>query len=141
MIEFITALGVGNALIYTILLLIAVKEGLSLFRFFQGEGTNYFNSRKKKEESAITLEEVVKKLDEIDKKVVMLMESDKDDIKSWLVEKYQYYLEHPNKPIDAHQMEAIEKRYAHYQDEGGNGYIKDSIMPALRQIHKERCSL
>lgn len=73
----------------------------------------------------------------IEERLDLLTQSDRDDIKSWLVEKYNYYKDNPGVPISPHTMDTIEKRYSHYKHEGGNSYIDEIIIPWLRNRAKE----
>ena len=74
-------------------------------------------------------------MDEISARLDLLTESDKDDIRGWIVEKY-HYCQSLDMPIDSFTMDTIEKRYQHYKDEGGNSYITH-IMEELRSMAKE----
>lgn len=109
---------------------------------------HYIKSSEQHKESIELYDKLDKKIDnlvelfenrftKIEKKIDVLTESDKDDIKSWLVEKYNFYKENPTRPISAHTMDTIEKRYSHYRNEGGNSYIEETIMPELRKMAKE----
>ena len=60
----------------------------------------------------------------------MLVESDRDDIKSWLVQQYHYFMKLGS--IDDFSKDTIEKRATHYFTEGGNSYIEN----LLKQIRK-----
>ena len=64
----------------------------------------------------------------------MIIESDKDDIKSWITEKHHFYC-YERKWIDDYSMDCIEKRYRHYKDEGGNSFIEE-LMNELRSLPK-----
>jgi hypothetical protein len=65
----------------------------------------------------------------------MLIESDKDDIKSFITKEHHYYVEQ-KKWIDKFSLDCIEKRYKHYKDEGGNSFIED-LMGELRKLPKQ----
>ena len=72
-------------------------------------------------------------MDKITTRLELLTESDKDDIRSWIVEKRNYYKAHPEEKIDNFIMDTIEKRYQHYKDEGGNSYIT-TVMQKIRNL-------
>lgn len=61
-----------------------------------------------------------------------LTESDKNDIKAWIVEQYHKFYVHQGW-IDAFSAETIEKRYEDYKKEGGNSYI-EQLMERLRTL-------
>jgi len=66
--------------------------------------------------------------------VKILIKSDKDDIKSWITEKHQYFLNQGW--IDPHSLDCIEKRYGHYVDEGGNSFVAD-LMNDIRGLPRK----
>ena len=61
-----------------------------------------------------------------------LIDSDKDDIKSFIVKEHHHFCYNQGW-IDDYSMDGIEKRFKHYQDEGGNSYIEE-LMRDLRQL-------
>ena len=61
-----------------------------------------------------------------------LIDSDKDDIKSFIVKEHHYFCYNQGW-IDDYSMDVIEKRFKHYQDEGGNSYVEE-LMRDLRQL-------
>ena len=77
------------------------------------------------------LEEQINNLSE---KIDLLIESDKDDIKSFLTREHHFYC-YQQKWIDDYSLECCEKRYEHYHDEGGNSFI-DGFMNDLRALPK-----
>lgn len=64
----------------------------------------------------------------------ILIDSDRDDIKSWITEKHHYFC-YNRKVIDDYSLDCIEKRYEHYKDEGGNSYIA-TLMSEIRALPK-----
>lgn len=85
------------------------------------------------------LQESQQKSDELLKdlsdKINMLIESDKDDIKAFITEKHHYYC-YQKKWIDDFSLECLEKRYKHYEEEGGNSFI-GGFMQQLRNLPKQ----
>lgn len=77
-----------------------------------------------------------KRFEEVGRKIDLLTRSDMDDIRSWLVEKFNYYKDHPDEKIDEFIMDTIERRFEHYKEEGGNSYIA-SVVDKLREMYKE----
>lgn len=67
-------------------------------------------------------------------KVDLLIESDKDDIKSYITREYHYFVEGKGW-IDDYSMDCIEKRYSHYVEEKGNSFIGD-LIEQLRKLPK-----
>lgn len=68
-------------------------------------------------------------------RVNLLIDSDKDDIKSFITERHHHFC-YEEKWIDDYSLDCIEKRYKHYVDEGGNSFIHD-LMEELRELPKQ----
>ena len=73
-------------------------------------------------------------LNKIIDSIQLLINSDKDDIKAWITEKHHYYC-YEKRHIDDYSLDCIEKRYAHYKDEGGNSFVED-LMRDIRRLPK-----
>ena len=80
-------------------------------------------------------EETKDSIDKITKSVDLLIQSDKDSIKSYITKEHHYYC-YKQKWIDDYTLDCIEKRYGHYTEEGGNSFIKD-LMEELRDLPKQ----
>ena len=74
-------------------------------------------------------------VNEINNSIILLTESDKDDIKAWITEKHHYFC-YELGFIDDYSLDCIEKRYGHYKDEGGNTFI-DAFMEDIRALPKK----
>ena len=68
-------------------------------------------------------------------KINLLIDSDKDSIKSFITERHHHFC-YDKKWIDDYSLDCIEKRYKHYTDEGGNSFIHD-LMKELRALSKQ----
>ena len=79
-------------------------------------------------------QELIKKIDETNATISVLLASDKDDLKSWITEKHHYFC-YESKCIDYQSLDCIEKRYRHYVDEGGNSFVAD-LMNEIRALPK-----
>ena len=64
----------------------------------------------------------------------MLIESDRDDIKSFITREHHRFCYQVGW-IDDFSLDCIEKRYKHYKNEGGNTFI-DGFMEELRALPK-----
>ncbi len=64
----------------------------------------------------------------------ILLESDKDNIKSWIVEKHHHFCYEVG-AIDYFSLESIERRYEHYRQEDGNSYVA-TLMEELKALPK-----
>ncbi len=68
-------------------------------------------------------------------KINLLIDSDKDSIKSFITERHHHFC-YNKKWIDDYSLDCIEKRYKHYTDENGNSFIYD-LMKELRALPKQ----
>lgn len=67
--------------------------------------------------------------------IKVLTESDKDDIKAFIVQEHHNFC-YQKKWIDDYSLESIEKRYVHYKEEGGNSFVH-TLMEELRALPKQ----
>jgi hypothetical protein len=68
-------------------------------------------------------------------KIDMLIDSDKDDIKSYITREHHYFC-YQKGWIDDFSLDCCERRYQHYSDEGGNSFI-ENFMEELRALPKQ----
>lgn len=80
-------------------------------------------------------DEMESRLDVVDKQVKNLIASDLNDIKAWIIEQHNNFV---NKIgwIDYYHLEAINRRYEDYHEEGGNGYI-ETLVQNIRNLPTE----
>lgn len=64
----------------------------------------------------------------------LLVNSDRDDIKAWITEKHHFYC-YEKKYIDDYTLDCIEKRFSHYEEEGGNSFVA-TLMAEIRALPK-----
>lgn len=144
--ELLQNFTVEQILIFVVLLAGAIKGIISFFDWTAERLRKLFNGQTKKEQESQKAQELIQKLfamqkqtDEDIKKlsahVDLLMESDKDDIKAWITREHHYFC-YTLGYIDDYSLDCIEKRYKHYQDEGGNSFIAD-LMKELRTLPKK----
>ena len=152
MLELLSSYSLTQIVTFIVLLAIAVKEGITLVIWFKDFFKTKFNDDMKntvatkrqneqickvKEDIQILIDNQEKIFEEIKlfkQQLEMIIESDKDDIKSWITEKHHFYC-YERKWIDDYSMDCIEKRYRHYKDEGGNSFIEE-LMNELRSLPK-----
>lgn len=137
MVELLSIYSVEEIIIFIALLFFAGKEIIQAKDFIKDRKNKYFFSRQQNEDSVKLLQQINEKMGKVEKQINILTESDKDDIKSWLVEKYHFYKDHPTYKISDYTLDTIEKRYSHYKEEGGNSYIDQVIIVGLREMAKE----
>ena len=152
MLELLGTYSLTQIITFIVLLAIAAKEGITLVIWFKDLFKKKFKDDMKntvatekqneqidkiKEDIQILIENQEKIFEEIElfkQKLEMIIESDKDDIKSWITEKHHFYC-YERKWIDDYSMDCIERRYGHYKDEGGNSFI-EVLMNELRSLPK-----
>ena len=78
--------------------------------------------------------QTINEIQHLKENITNLTASDKDDIKAWITEKHHHFC-YENKYIDDYSLDCIEKRYAHYVDEGGNSFIS-TLMEEIRNLPK-----
>lgn len=102
-------------------------------------------SQRESKESIKSLETHLKSCDEsindinrrigaLEKKTNLLLDSDKEGIKSFIIDKYFKAVE--DKYISIHTLERVEKRYDKYLKENGNTYV-GKLMASLRKMPNE----
>ena len=68
------------------------------------------------------------------KKVNILLESDKEDIKAYVTEKHHFYIHRGW--IDDFTLECIEKRFQCYKEEDGNSFV-ENLVNDLRRLPRQ----
>lgn len=140
MIELLTKFDITTIILVLFMTAVAIKEVFELYHYFYdkiyGKYEKQDNEKDTIDNLSTTLASVLQQVKDIDKKINLLQESDKDAIKSWIVGLYHKYKENP-KALGAMQMDLLERRYGHYKDQGGNSYI-DQLVEGLRTIYKEK---
>ena len=79
--------------------------------------------------------DLTQQLNNLANKVDLLIDSNKEDIKSFITKEHHYYCYRVGW-IDDYSLECCEKRFAYYKQEGGNSFI-ESFMEELRQLPKQ----
>lgn len=78
--------------------------------------------------------QTIDEIQHLKENITNLTASDKDDIKAWITEKHHHFC-YEIRYIDDYSLDCIEKRYAHYVDEGGNSFIS-TLMEEIRNLPK-----
>ena len=138
--ELLTKFDITTIILVLFMTAVAIREVFELYHYFHdkiyGRYEKQDNEKDTIDNLSTTLASVLQQVKDIDKKINVLQESDKDAIKSWIVGLYHEYKENP-KELEAMQMDLLERRYGHYKDQGGNSYI-DQLMEDLRTTYKEK---
>jgi len=147
------AYSLQDILIFMVLLAIAIKGAISFFDWAKERlGRAYkkeYNETKtqqdldaelQKENAAIQKLEknqadMMATMERLSNKIDALIDSDKDDIKSFLVREHHYFC-YQKGWVDDYSLDCCEKRYKHYVQEGGNSFVED-LMNEIRDLPKQ----
>ena len=153
MVELLQHYSLSDILIFIVILALAVKSLISFFDWVHDRLEKVFNKEycklSEKEELKQRLQhgsEVMttlkanqtatdKILNDLSAKIDMLIDSDKDDIKSYITREHHYFCYQVGW-IDDFSLDCLERRYEHYSDEGGNSFI-EGFMDELRELPKQ----
>jgi hypothetical protein len=154
MLEILSAFSVYQIIVYTVMLALTIKGGVDFFGWVKEKYQAKFNkdyNKKKDEETLhghyekcinqysesikcynalndkidVFAENINQKVGNIEAQVAQLVDSDRNDIKSWIVEKHHELIK--KGWVDDFTMDIIERRFADYVAEGGNSYIKGLV--------------
>ena len=81
-----------------------------------------------------TFEKFNKTIYKMNDKIQMLIESDKEDIKSFITNQHHFFV-YQQEWIDDYSMECLEKRFAIYEKEHGNSFVL-GLMNEIRALPK-----
>lgn len=154
--ELLQTYNISEIILFIFLILIAVKEVIELYRYFKGM---IKGGLKKEDYYEDKINEVIEKVDTLSerynktliemkniqdeynnhfeeqgKSLTILLESDRDDIKGYIVEKHHHFTQQGW--IDDFSMDVLTRRFKHYKDEGGNSYA-ERLMKELDQLPKQ----
>lgn len=76
------------------------------------------------------------KIEQQNLRIELLIDSDKDDIKAFITEKYHYFVEVKGW-IDDYSLDCLERRFQHYKDENGNSFVAD-LMSEIKRLPKHQ---
>lgn len=108
------------------------KEMMTMNDFFSEKEKRF---EKKKAEIYKRFDSIENQMNLLQTQMKLLIDSDKDDIKSYIVDKHRQYCYY-NKAIDDYTLDCLERRFEHYQKEGGNSYV-ENLMEDLRGLTKK----
>lgn len=94
---------------------------------------NKFYSEKKKVDD--TFAKIDRTFEKINERIDMLIESDKEDIKSYITEKHHFFV-YGQGWVDDYSLECLERRFAVYQQEHGNSFV-EGLMNEIRALPKQ----
>lgn len=143
----------SEIVLFFIFLVVAVKELISLIDWFRDRLKKVYDKDYSAKEEHEKLEneiedisdgqkkvdtgliEINRHFEKVDSFIEMLVESDKESIKAYITEKHHYFV-YEKEWIDDYSMECLEKRFAVYQREHGNSFVK-GLMNEIRSLPKQ----
>lgn len=148
MAELITNYSWSEIILFVIAFAAAIKGVVTFWDWGKDRLRKVYNKEDKIEEIKSLIVENIKQMNEfsniqaqtineiqhLKENITNLTASDKDDIKAWITEKHHHFC-YDIKYIDDYSLDCIEKRYAHYVDEGGNSFIS-KLMEEIRNLPK-----
>ena len=148
MAELITNYSWSEIILFVIAFAAAIKGVVTFWDWGNDRLRKVYNKEDKIEEIKSLIVENTKQINEfsniqaqtideiqhLKENITNLTASDKDDIKAWITEKHHHFC-YEIKYIDDYSLDCIEKRYAHYVDEGGNSFIS-TLMEEIRNLPK-----
>ena len=153
MITLLQRYSISEILIFIVILALAIKSLITFFDWVQQRFKKAFNkkynilSEKQELERHLAqdrqlIESLKKKqqntdniLDKLSSKIDVLIQSDRDDIRSYITREHHYFC-YQKGWVDDFSLDCIEKQYTHYVEEGGNSFIK-GFMDDLRALPKQ----
>lgn len=150
--ELLTNFSMSDIVLFVIIFAIAIKEAVSFYDWSKSRISATFNRTVRQKNKFTELEKrvevdakkidklfeeqerILNSLEKIDKDINTLIQSDKEDIKSFITEQHHKFC-YEQKWIDDYSLDCLERRYARYKEEGGNSFIKD-LMNELRALKK-----
>ena len=152
MVELLNKYSLGEMISFLVTFALGIKGFILFWDWVLDRVKKAFNQQTQKEKDKAFIEEKIKfnkqeverlekkqkdmidKLKELAEKVDILVQSDKDSIKSYITKEHHFYC-YEKKWIDDYSLDCIERRFAHYVKEGGNSFIEE-LMEELRDLPK-----
>lgn len=146
MLELLATYSLTEIVIFLVTLALAIKGLITFWDWAVERLRKVFNKeteqeikQKQTEERLFKGDKKMQKLEDslndISKKLDILMSSDKDDIKSFIVREHHYFC-YQKKWIDDYSLDCLERRFEHYKEEKGNSFAED-LMKELRALPKQ----
>lgn len=145
MLELLSTFSIAQIMVFIVLLAIAIKKVSDFIDWLQSKISKQ-NKKSRSEDDwknkidarldalDSSLDKIEKSIDKITDKVNILMESDKDDIKSFITREHHYFC-YQKGWIDDYSLDCLEKRFLHYKREKGNSFI-EQLMNEIRALPK-----
>ena len=151
--ELFANYSLSDIIVFTIILALAIKGCVTFFDWAKARLQSVYDKDYKAKEDKEKIEENIddlnnkevkideafakidKTFEQINQQIGMLIESDKEDIKSYIVKEHHYFV-YQQGWIDDYSLECLERRFAVYQQEHGNSFVS-GLMEEIRELPKQ----
>lgn len=156
MLKLVEQYSISEIIVFIVLLAFAVKEAITLIDWFKVRLTQKYNKQnrdmnkikrtdnkvediqeelqKKEKEIAEHFRLLQEQIENLSDNVNLLINSNKEDIKSYIVDRHHYFC-YEKHWIDDYSLDCLEKRFVYYEKEGGNSFI-EGLMNEVRALPK-----
>lgn len=153
MLDLVSKYSLSEIVTFLVIICLAIKGFFTFWDWAVARLKKTFNKETQQETKMVAVQEQInqcianfKKISEnqerleqqivaLTEKINSLLDSDRDDIKSFITKEHHYFC-YEKKWIDDYSLNCLEKRYDHYVDEGGNSFIK-GLMDEIRELPKQ----
>ena len=133
---------ITDIIVFTVFLALAIKGIISFFDWVKERATQHFKAKEDQDRQEVDQNDKINSILESQNAILaqihemrdiidILEASDRDAIKSYITKEYKYYTKEGW--IDDYSLEILEKRFHHYELEGGNSFIL-KLMEELRAL-------
>lgn len=140
--ELLAQYSVSEIILFIFLLAMALKKFVQLVDWYKNRARKAIKEKDRPEELAAIakvhdeqLNSIKEELSSLKSEIQLLLDSDRDDIKQSLTKDHHYFC-YKLGSIDDYSLDCMEKRFSHYQDEGGNSFIQ-TLMQDVRALPRK----
>ena len=135
-----------DIIMYTVILCLAVKGVVSFIDWACDRARKVYDKDHDEREEINSIKGDVSELkdakadtkeciDRINESIAMLIESDKEDIKSYVTERHHHFV-YEQGWIDDYSLECLERKFVIYRHEHGNSFV-EGLMDEIRALPKQ----
>jgi hypothetical protein len=153
MLDLLSNYSLSEILTFLVIICLAIKGFITFWDWAVDRLRKAFNKETQQKTEMVAIQEQINQCDNNFKKVSdnqakfeekltalidkinLLLDSDRDDIKSFITKEHHYFC-YSKKWIDDYSLNCIEKRYSHYVEEGGNSFV-ENLMNEIRELPKQ----
>ena len=140
--ELLARYSVSEIILFIFLLSMALRRIIQFIDWANNRARKAIKEKDRPEELASIAEKhdnqlnaIKEELSSLKKEIQLLLDSDRDDIKQSLTKDHHYFC-YKLGSIDDYSLDCMEKRFSHYQDEGGNSFIQ-TLMQDVRALPRK----